>query len=94
MTPNRQMKIVLAAVLLAGLAGCGGAKVSETCDEVKAYQQVVPGKRVEVPDGLDPLEEFKEMPIPKAETPPRPPGAKCIESPPSILTGGTRESSE
>ena len=30
------------------------------------------------------LDEYKEMAIPKAQTPPRPEGAKCIEAPPSV----------
>ena len=89
MTPVR-LTITLAGVaFLCGLSACGGAKISETCDEPKAYQAVVPGKKIVVPDGLDPLEEFKEMPIPKAESPPRPDGARCIDAAPSILSGGT-----
>ena len=34
-------------------------------------------------------DEFKEMPVPNAETPPRPEGSVCIENAPAILTGGT-----
>lgn len=94
MIPIRIQIVVLAVATMGVLSSCGGAKVSETCDEVRAYQRVVPGKRVVVPDGLDPLDEFKEMPIPKAEAPPRPAGSRCIESPPSILVGGARENSE
>ncbi len=77
-------RLIIAAVLLGSLAACGGNDVIQDCDEEKAYESVVAGKRVEVPEGLDPLDEFREMPIPKAETPPRPEGATCIESPPSI----------
>ncbi len=94
MTPIRFLIAVTSASLLGSLSGCWGSNISETCDEVQAYQLVVPSKRVVVPDGLDPLEEFKEMPIPKAETPPRPAGGKCIESPPSVLSGGTNDSGE
>ncbi len=94
MTAVRIQTVVIAMATMGVLSSCGGAKVSETCDEVRAYQLVVPSKRVVVPDGLDPLDEFKEMPIPKAETPPRPAGSRCIESPPSILVGGARENSE
>jgi len=75
--------------LLAGLGACGKDKGRPTCDKPQKYQSIVAGKRVVVPEGLDPLEEFKEMPIPKAETPPRPEGAGCIENPPAILKGGT-----
>ncbi len=91
MTPIRFLLTITTAVLLGSLSACWGSKISETCDEVQAYQLVVPSKRVVVPEGLDPLEEFKEMPLPKAETPPRPAGAKCIESPPSVLIGGTKD---
>ncbi|HNP65201.1 MAG TPA: hypothetical protein PKH39_14790 [Woeseiaceae bacterium] len=94
MTAIRIRTVVLAVASLGVLTSCGGAKVNETCDEVRAYQLVVPGKRIVVPDGLDPLDEFKEMPIPKAETPPRPAGSRCIESPPSILVGGAKDNSE
>ena len=94
MTLNRLLVSSIVATLAGGLTACGGPTISETCDEVQAYQLVVPGKRIDVPDGLDPLEEFKEMPIPKAETPPRQAGARCLEYPPSILSGGTRDTSE
>lgn len=94
MTPNRFLVSSIVATLLGSLAACGGQDISETCDEVQAYQLVVPGKRIVVPDGLDPLDDFREMPIPKAETPPRPAGARCLESPPSVLAGGTRDTSE
>ncbi len=84
----RVLTMVASAVLLGSLMACRGPTVRTTCDEPQAYQSVVGGKRIVVPDDLDPLDDFKEMPIPKAETPPRPEGSKCIESPPSVLTGG------
>jgi len=94
MTPIRAttVKAVIAAAslfLLASLGACGKDKGRPTCDEPQPYQSVVAGKRVVVPDDLDPLDDLKEMPIPKAETPPRPEGAGCIENAPSILKGGT-----
>ena len=79
-------RLMLAAVLLGSLSACGGNDTVASCDDAKDYQSVVAGKRVEVPDGLDPLNEFKEMPIPKAQSAPRPEGSGCIESPPSMLT--------
>jgi len=88
MIPARVLTMVASAVLLGSLVACGGPTVRVTCDEPQPYQSVVGGKRIVVPDDLDPLDDFKEMPIPKAETPPRPEGSKCVESPPSILTGG------
>ncbi len=87
MTLTRVLIMILSSFLLAGIPACGKDEIRTTCDEPQPYQAVVPGKRVVVPDGLDPLDEYKEMPIPKAETPPRPEGAKCIESPPSIGSG-------
>ena len=91
MIPNWVVKIVIGVLTASGLSACGGTKISETCDEPQAYQAIVASKRVTVPDGLDPLDDFKEIPIPKAETPPRPEGARCIESTPSILSGGTAD---
>ncbi len=84
MTPIRVIISALSLLLLSGLGACGRGDIKLTCDEAQPYQAVVEGKRVVVPEGLDPLDDFKEMPLPKAETPPRPKGAKCIELPPSI----------
>ena len=76
-----------AVSLLGSVTACGNKDIIETCDEPQAYQSVVAGKRIEVPEGLDPLDEFREMPIPEASSEPRPPGSKCVESPPSIGSG-------
>ncbi|MBT8101726.1 MAG: hypothetical protein KJO95_02080 [Gammaproteobacteria bacterium] len=74
--------------LLGSLAACGGDDVINTaCDEPQRYQRVVPGKRIEVPEGLNPLDELAEMPIPTAkDAPVRPPGSRCIELPPAAVT--------
>jgi hypothetical protein len=75
--------------MLAGLCACGGDKpIRASCDEPQRYQTVTAGKRIVVPEGLDPLNEFAEMPIPKSQdAPSRPPGSPCIELPPRIETG-------
>jgi len=90
MTLIRVITTVSSLILLGSLSACGKDEIRRTCDEAQPYQSVVAGKRVVVPEGLDPLDEYKEMPVPKAETPPRPEGAECIEYPPSILTGGSQ----
>ena len=84
MTLVRTIVTISAIPLLALVGGCGSDDIKVTCDEPQPYQAVVPGKRIEVPDGLDPLDEFKEMPIPRAETPPRAADARCIELPPMV----------
>ena len=74
------------AITAAGvLSGCGGDDViNYRCDEPKLYQEVRPTKRIEVPEGLDPLNRLAEMPIPKPENvPERPEGSRCIELPPA-----------
>jgi uncharacterized lipoprotein len=87
MSPTRLTTTVLSLILLSGIAACGKKGLVQTsCDEPQRYQAVVPGKRVEVPEGLDPLDEFKEMPIPTSKVPAQPPGSKCIEYPPSAKT--------
>jgi len=84
MTPTRVITTISSLIVLSSLVACGRGDVRTSCDEPQAYQAVVPGQRVVVPDGLDPLDQYKEMPIPKAESPPRAEGAKCIEYPPSV----------
>jgi len=84
MTLFRLIATVASMILLGSLAACGKEEIRTTCDEIQPYQTVVPGKRVVVPEGLDSLDEDKEMPIPAAESPPRPDGAVCIDYPPSV----------
>jgi len=85
------MRAIWLAITLAVagiLSGCGGDDViNYSCDEPQRYQAVSAGKRVEAPEGLDPLNEFAEMPIPEAEDAPvRPIGSRCIELPPKAKT--------
>lgn len=82
-------RLVITVAMLCGLSACGGGKnLNYSCDEPQRYQQVTAGKRIEPPDGLDALNEIMEMPIPSAEgAPVRPPGSRCIELPPSVLSG-------
>jgi uncharacterized lipoprotein len=84
MTPTRVITTISSLIVLSSLAACGRGEVRTTCDEPQPYQAVVPGQRVVVPEGLDPLDQYKEMPIPQSDSPPRPEGAKCIEYPPSV----------
>ena len=70
----------------ASLSACGGNKEKElNCEDELRYQNRVEGKRVISPEGLDQLDEFGEMPIPKADpnAPPVVPG-KCKDMPPAI----------
>ena len=71
------------------LSSCGGEDViNYSCDEPQRYQAVRAGKRIEAPEGLDQLNEFAEMPVPKAEgAAVRPKGSRCIELPPKTTTG-------
>ena len=90
----KRIRLTAAMALIGGLASCGGDElINYACDEPQRYQAVAPGKRVEVPEGLDPLNEFAEMPIPKPDgAPVRPPGSRCIELPPRVrVTGGSEE---
>ena len=62
------------------LSACGGSSV---CDEPRRYQFSEPGKRIEAPEGLDPLQPQRELTIPDASPrPPRPDGGPCLETPP------------
>jgi len=87
----RAIATVLSLLLLASLGACGKDEIRVTCDEPQPYQAVVAGKRIEVPEDLAQMDEYKEMPVPAADSPPRPEGATCIESAPTILAGGTED---
>jgi uncharacterized lipoprotein len=77
--------ILIAAV--AGLAACGGSK-ELTCDE-GPYQEAVSAPRIQVPEGLDNLDEIREIPLPEASPrADRPEGAPCLDRPPTIITIG------
>ena len=74
----------IGAPLLAALvlSACGGG--ANVCEKPKVYQSSEPGKRIEVPEGLDGLNSTRELTIPEASPrDPRPAGAPCLELPPS-----------
>ena len=78
------IRLLAVFAVLAGLGACGGDEnLKYSCDETKKYMTVTEGKRIEAPEGLDPLNELAEMPIPRPEDAP-PPSQRCIELPPSV----------
>ncbi|MCO4811638.1 MAG: hypothetical protein KC572_08545 [Gammaproteobacteria bacterium] len=82
---------LVAAVLIIGMAisACGGndTAVAVDCDEALKYQNREVGKRVVAPEGLDQLDEFAEMPIPKADPEAaKPLPGKCVDRPPTLRT--------
>ena len=81
------IRLMLVMVIAGIIAGCGGDDlIDQTCDEPQRYQQAIAMKRIAVPQGLDPLNELAEMPIPTAkDAPVRAPGARCLELPPSAV---------
>jgi len=84
-TFGRMAAVFLLGVVLAGLGACGGTP-DITCDEPERYQAAREADPVRVPDDLDPLDEFKELPLPDASPrPERPPGSPCLDLPPNIL---------
>ena len=71
-------------------AGCGGDdNIVVECDGGEEFQNRVEGKRVVVPEGLDELDAFAEMPIPRADpNAPKTAEGRCVDMPPPISTGG------
>lgn len=81
------MKFGITSLLLALLtvSGCGGTP-DRSCDDVMRYQLAAQGRRIEPPEGLDDLDELKEIPLPEASPrPPRAEGSPCLDLPPVIL---------
>jgi len=82
-------KSQLVAVLILGatISGCGtnDTVVAVDCNEGLQYQNRAVGKRVVAPEGLDQLDEFAEMPIPKADPAAAEPlPGKCVDMPPAV----------
>jgi hypothetical protein len=80
-------QLVAVLVMGAAISGCGGndSVVVVDCDEGLQYQNREVGKRVVAPEGLDQLDEFAEMPIPKADPEAaKPLPGKCVDMPPAV----------
>ena len=83
---SRLLFSTMSASMMVALTACGGGKIVTTCDEPQNYQSAQLGAKVRAPEGLDELDELKEMPIPEpTPRPPRPPGSRCIELPPVVV---------
>ena len=83
-------RLLLILVLSASLSACGGNDTVEVdCEKDLKYQDRTVGKRVVAPEGLDQLDQFREMPIPKADPAAAAvaPGT-CEDMPPLIRRGG------
>ena len=86
MTKSRQIVVLILGALMAGCFG-NDTKIVD-CDEGLKYQNRAEGQRVKVPEGLDPLEELAEMPIPKADPgAATPPAGRCVDMPPAVSVG-------
>ncbi len=87
------IKTMIMMAALAVMSGCGvGGEIDNTCDEVRLYQLATEGRRLETPEGLDDLDQFREMPLPQASPrPPRGAGMPCLDLPPSILGQGSSD---
>ena len=86
---RRLLAAPLLLMILAGMYGCGGNTKDRSCDEPERYQAAVETDKVQVPEDLDNLDEFKQLPLPEASPrPPRAKGSPCLDLPPSILSDG------
>ncbi len=74
-------------ILLAAAIGITGCSSAPTCEEPAFYESAQGGKRIEAPDDLDGLAEYKEMVIPEASPrPPRDRSEGCLDRPPTLDT--------
>jgi hypothetical protein len=72
---------VLALVALTLLNGCFIFNGSD-CSEPKPYQNSRLTEPVRAPDGLDELDERRDLNVPVASTPPGAGQGRCLEEPP------------
>jgi hypothetical protein len=79
-------RLIAVLTLSAVMSACGGNDTKVTdCEEGVKYQNRAEGRRVVVPEGLDPLDEFAEMPIPRADPDAAQPApGKCADTPPIV----------
>ena len=81
--------IISAAMVLTGCLSV------PNCEEPEHYESAQGGKRIEAPDDLNDLADFKEMAIPEASPrPPRDRSAGCIDRPPTLRVDGEVEEQE
>lgn len=72
-----------------------GCSTAPTCDELAFYETAEGGRRIEAPDDLDQLDEYKEMVIPEASPrPPRDLSAGCLDRPPTLRTSADKARAE
>ncbi|MEX0709158.1 MAG: hypothetical protein WD078_14430 [Woeseia sp.] len=71
---------ILTALLL---GACGGMP---DCQKPQIYQEAVPGKRIELLEGMDNLSADRELTIPKASPDAPPPPGECLDAPPTMRT--------
>jgi len=81
------LRVAIGLTLATALGACG-KDADLACDDVQTYQLAVPGKRVVVPEGLDPLDPLQEVPLPEAwPSAQRAEGSPCIDRPPRVKIG-------
>ena len=81
--------VLLALTVAVMITGCSSAP---TCDEPAFYESAEGGKRIEAPEDLDGLDQYKEMVIPEASPrPPRDLSAGCIDRPPTLKTNRSED---
>ena len=79
------MKVGMICALLFCAQLLGGCADVTVCDEPQFYESATTGRRIEVPDDLDSLDEMKEMVIPEASPrTPRDPALGCVDQPPDL----------
>jgi len=82
----RHIKLIVAALAAPLTVGCAP---DLTCNDPQPYQFAVETPKVDAPNGLDELQESREMLIPRASPQePRDPDSPCLDLPPSLKAAG------
>ena len=74
------------ALLLTTAFGLGACSGDPLCEKPEVYQSSVVGKRIEAPEGLTALVDYKELKIPEASPRTGEKQAGCVDKPPKYYT--------
>lgn len=79
-------EVRLTVLIMISAIGLGACSSDPLCEDAQDYQASTLGKRIVSPDGLDTLQEYKELKIPEAAPQTGEKKLGCTDKPPGFFT--------